>query len=113
MTDGDSVSYRICEAARREMAKRIPGMEHHIAELRNLILEPCTGCGSCAATNRCVTGDDFNSLYDELIVSDVIFFVSPHYAPIPAKLAAFLEKAEEIAFLKWYKDPAYRSYTNL
>ena len=35
--------------------------------------------------------------------------VSPHYAPIPAKLAALLEKMEQITFLHWGRDNTYRS----
>lgn len=39
----------------------------------------------------------------------LLFFVSPHYAPIPAKLCMLLEKMEEITFLHWWKDNAYQS----
>ena len=39
----------------------------------------------------------------------IVFIISPHYAPIPAKLAALLEKMEQITFLHWGKDSAYKS----
>jgi len=53
--------------------------------------------------------DDFNEVYEKIINSDIIIIVSPHYAPIPAKLAALLEKMEQITFLKWGKDNSYKS----
>ncbi len=35
--------------------------------------------------------------------------MSPHYAPIPAKLSMLLEKMEQITFLHWWKDNTYKS----
>ena len=35
--------------------------------------------------------------------------MSPHYAPIPSKLSALLEKMEQITFLHWGKDNSYQS----
>lgn len=58
---------------------------------------------------RCGRDPDFNMLYEKLVAADGVFFVSPHYAPIPAKLCMLLEKMEEITFLHWWKDNAYRS----
>ena len=43
------------------------------------------------------------------LASDGLFLVSPHYAPIPAKLSMVLEKMEEITFLHWWKDNTYQS----
>lgn len=48
-------------------------------------------------------------IYNKLALSDAVFFVSPHYAPIPAKLSMLLEKMEEITFLHWWKDNTYKS----
>ena len=41
--------------------------------------------------------------------ADYLFFVSPHYAPIPAKLCMLLEKMEQITFLHWWRDETYQS----
>ncbi len=46
---------------------------------------------------------------DKIIHADYIFFISPHYAPIPAKLSMILEKMEQITFLHWWKDNTYKS----
>ena len=35
--------------------------------------------------------------------ADYLFFVSPHHAPVPARLCMFLEKVERLAFL--YRPP--------
>jgi len=67
------------------------------------------GCGKCYESHRCVQSDDFNDIYDEIVCTDILLIVSPHYAPIPAKLAALLEKMEQITFLHWCKDNAWRS----
>jgi hypothetical protein len=48
-------------------------------------------------------------IYEKIIDNDIVVFVSPHYAPIPAKLAILLEKMEQITFLKWIKDNSYKS----
>lgn len=78
-------------------------------DLRKFALSPCTGCGSCYKSRRCRWDKDFNRIYEMLAQADAVFFVSPHYAPIPAKLCMFLEKAEEISFLHWWREPAYQS----
>lgn len=46
---------------------------------------------------------------NKFIQADGVFFVSPHYAPIPAKLSMLLEKMEEITFLHWWKYNSYQS----
>jgi len=45
----------------------------------------------------------------KIIACDILFIVSPHYAPIPAKLCMLLEKMEEITFYRWEKDNTYQS----
>ena len=80
-----------------------------IVDLRDYRLHPCIGCGKCFESKRCFNDTDFNIIYQKVIESDAIFFVSPHYAPIPAKLSVILEKMEEITFLHWWKDNEYKS----
>lgn len=88
---------------------REKGNECEIIDLRNRQLSPCIGCGRCYDSKRCCYDSAFNEIYESIILSDCIFFVSPHYAPIPAKLSMLLEKMEEITFLHWWKDNNYRS----
>lgn len=80
-----------------------------IVDLREHQLYPCIGCGKCFESKRCRMDADFNSIYEKMIEADALFFVSPHYAPIPAKLSMILEKMEELTFLHWWKDNQYQS----
>ena len=79
-----------------------------IIKLVDAKLKPCIGCGKCYETSKCTTNDDFNSIYSKIIESDTVFIVSPHYAPIPAKLSILLEKMEQISFLHWFRDNSYK-----
>ncbi len=103
----ESTSYRICQVTSRLLAQK--RISCRILDLREYILSPCTGCGGCHGKRRCVHNEDFNRIYEEMIYADYIFFVSPHYAPIPAKLCALLEKMEQITFLHWWRDHTYQS----
>jgi hypothetical protein len=85
---------------------------NEIIELRNVNLYPCNGCGNCYKTKRCDKDSDFNVIYEKIISCNVLFIISPHYAPIPAKLCMLLEKMEQITFLHWGKDNSYKSEVN-
>lgn len=84
-------------------------IECETIDLRNYPLHSCIGCGKCFDSKRCCSDNDFNNIYDKLVRADAVFFVSPHYAPIPAKFCMLLEKMEEITFLHWWKDNTYQS----
>ncbi len=102
-----STSYRICGIISGLLAKK--RISCKILDLRDYSLSPCTGCGGCYEKKRCAHDKDFNCIYEEMIQADYVFFVSPHYAPIPAKLCALLEKMEQITFVHWWRDHSYRS----
>ena len=104
-----STSYKICQMIASETARILHRIRSSIIELKSLTIHPCIGCGKCFDIHRCAYNDDFNQVYTEIISADIIFIVSPHYAPIPAKLAALLEKMEQITFLHWGKDNSYKS----
>jgi multimeric flavodoxin WrbA len=105
----NGTSYKICQLVIDHMNKKLAIIKQNIIELKKYILEPCIGCGKCFYDNRCKLNDDFNIIYEEIIDTDIVVFVSPHYAPIPAKLAMLLEKMEQITFLKWIKNNSYKS----
>lgn len=102
-----SISLRLCEHIAR-LAGEL-GTPCEILDLRQDALSPCTGCGACFPGRRCAHDRDFNRIYEKLASSCALFLVSPHYAPIPAKLCMLLEKREEITFLPWWRDNSYRS----
>lgn len=97
----NSISIKLCEI----LAKQLSGhnIESHIVDLRKYELFPCVGCGECYESRRCCCDPRFNEIYDSFTRADYLFFVSPHYAPIPSKLAVLLEKMEQITFLHWWK----------
>ena len=105
----NGTSYEICRIILDEISKSIQEVCGKIIELKNLTVQPCIGCGKCFQSHRCFFDDDFNDIYREIISSEVVFFVSPHYAPIPSKLSALLERMEQITFLHWGKDNSYQS----
>lgn len=45
--------------------------------LRDLTIQPCTGCGGCAKTGRCVLRDDMDRIYPLFKTSDVIVLAAP------------------------------------
>ena len=105
----NSTSYRICESVVNAVLSHGMACEHTIIDLREYPLTPCIGCGRCYDTHRCACDDAFNRIYETVMHSDALFIVSPHYAPIPAKLCMVLEKMEQITFLHWGNDGTYKS----
>ena len=104
-----SVSYKLCQIAVDAVGKKFKNAAYSIIELKNKSIQPCVGCGQCFKSHRCSKLDDFNDIYTAIIKADFLFIVSPHYAPIPAKLSALLEKMEQITFLHWGKNASYES----
>jgi multimeric flavodoxin WrbA len=62
--------------------------------LRALRIHPCTGCGSCGRKGRlCIFRDDAETLYQAVIGSDLLLFVTPVYWYGPtAIMKAFLDR---------------------
>lgn len=104
-----STSYKFCNIIKNTL--ELNSISCEIIDLREYNLSPCVGCGKCYDSKRCCIDKDFNTIYDKIVKSSCVFFVSPHYAPIPAKLCMLLEKMEEITFLHWWKDNTYRAET--
>jgi multimeric flavodoxin WrbA len=45
--------------------------------LRDLNIQPCTGCGGCAKTGHCVLQDDMDRIYPLFETSDMIVLAAP------------------------------------
>ena len=99
---GEGISHYICKILEENLAKK--RIAAATIDLREASLTPCDGCGRCAREQRCGTDADFNRISDQVLEADYLFFVSPHHAPVPARLCMFLEKVERLAFL--YRPPA-------
>ena len=98
---GEGISHYICKILEENLAKK--RIAAATIDLREASLTPCDGCGRCAREQRCGTDADFNRISDQVLEADYLFFVSPHHAPVPARLCMFLEKVERLAFL--YRPP--------
>ena len=86
----------------------LPLLEVEILPLIDYELVPCRMCGKCLETGECVRDDAFNRVFGKMQEAQAVFLVVPHYAPIPSKVMILLEKMEEIAYLSWCQDQAYR-----
>ncbi|MDE6846396.1 MAG: NAD(P)H-dependent oxidoreductase [Lachnospiraceae bacterium] len=106
-SNAHSISKIFCDKVAEILKAK--NIECEMIDLRNYSLHPCIGCGKCFDSKRCCSDTDFNKIYDKIVKVNAVFFISPHYAPIPAKLCMLLEKMEEITFLHWWKDNTYQS----
>ncbi|MCL2216786.1 MAG: NAD(P)H-dependent oxidoreductase [Defluviitaleaceae bacterium] len=104
----ETSSFIICQRVIREAKKKIAQADCSILELKNYMPNPCTNCLMCLGSGRCAIDDAFNEIYEKILDCDVLFIVSPHYAPIPAKLCMIMEKMESITFNPWLKDNSYK-----
>ena len=106
----ESISLEACLIIERIIKTRLAGNDMQMENIRLVEagLSPCTGCGKCFKMNKCWHDDCFNNIYSRIAQTDALFIVSPHYAPIPAKLCMLLEKMEQISFLNRFHDIGYK-----
>jgi multimeric flavodoxin WrbA len=86
-------------------------MRGEIIELQNHALNPCIACSRCLTDKRCAVDAAFNHIYEKIIACDLLFIISPHYAPIPAKLCMLFEKMGQIVSIRSSKDKSYQGET--
>ncbi len=104
----EGTSVRLARAALERLQALLPGVTTELIPLVDKEIQPCIGCGSCAATHACGRfSDDFARIYQQLLTSDALIVVTAHYAPIPAKLCALFERIESISFLGWHNNPDF------
>ena len=106
----ESVSLEACLIIEKIIKTRLAGNDMQMENIRlvDTSLSPCIGCGKCFKMNKCWHDDCFNNIYSRIAQTDALFIVSPHYAPIPAKLCMLLEKMEQISFLNRFHDIGYK-----
>ncbi len=104
-----SASTRACELVVEIAQVLRPGeIEAQVAPLLDYDMKPCRMCGKCLELGECARDAAFNQIYRQMIDSEAVFLVCPHYAPIPSKVMIITEKLEEMAYLNWCADPNYQ-----
>ena len=55
------------------------GAETDIIRLAEKKVEPCTACGACSKTGKCIIKDDFIEVFNKMAEADGLLFASPSY----------------------------------
>lgn len=78
---------------------RKKGETVEVIDLRDFRIDFCDMCQGCAGDGRCTKGDDFNRFLESWQRHEKTVVICPHYAGIPAKLVAIVEKLQERGYL--------------
>lgn len=106
----NSHSRQFCEWVLKGAAEVDSELSSEIIELCSTSVDPCLSCGHCGRVSGvcAVESDSFARVRDRLSQADVIVIVSPHYAPVPARLCALLERLESTHFFgHFYREDFY------
>ena len=103
-----SASVMVCGKIKEIILREKPETTVEILPLQDYALVPCTLCGACCNTGKCPFDMAFNRVFTAIEQADGIFFVVPHYSPIPSKLMILFEKINEIVYANWLVRPEYR-----
>lgn len=99
-TSGDhSQSIMAAMELKRLLTDQFPSIG--ITDLRDYSIDFCIMCEKCADTGKCCFSDDFNRFKSLWDTTEDVVIISPHYAAVPAKLTAIMEKLQEISYLKY------------
>lgn len=83
-----------------ELLKTFKELKLDIITFDRLRFKSCVHCLRCGITGRCSNfdNDDFNALLEKIKASKIVVIISPLYALIPSKLAAFLERLISVTY---------------
>jgi len=68
------------------VASAMPDANIFFARPHRMDIEHCTGCGSCAASGKCVMNDDMNEIYKAAEKADIIVLATPIYFSGPSSM---------------------------
>ncbi len=67
--------------------------------LKDKNIEPCTACGGCFRSHKCIIKDDMQEIYDKLQKADVIVLGSPTYFDnVTALMKKFMDRCLPLYF---------------
>lgn len=65
--------------------------------LADLKISPCTGCGGCEQTGKCVIDDDMQGLYEKILATRKIIIASPiYFYALTAQTKAFIDRGQAL-----------------
>ena len=71
--------------------------ETEIFSLADLSVYPCTGCGACTKTGRCIIDDDIDIIKNAMIEADGIVLASPNYMyNVSAQMKAVMDRCHSL-----------------
>ncbi len=73
------------------------GYEAELIILSELKISPCSSCGSCQKTGKCIIDDDMQSMHKKLLEADCIVFASPiYFGGVSAQLKSFIDRCQTL-----------------
>ena len=73
------------------------GHKTELIILSELKISPCTSCGSCQKTGKCIMIDDMQPMHKKLLEADCIVFASPiYFGGVSAQLKAFIDRCQAL-----------------
>jgi len=78
----NGITAKLCDIA----ASAMPGADVTVIRAHESDIKHCTGCGSCAASGKCVIKDDMGKIYRAADNADVIVLATPIYFSGPSSI---------------------------
>ena len=78
----DGITAKLCDI----VASAMPGASVSFARPHTMNIKHCTGCGSCAASGKCVINDDMRQIYQAAAAADIIILATPIYFSGPSSI---------------------------
>jgi len=76
-----------------ELVKILKVKNSETVNINSLKIRPCTACGSCASSFKCIYTDDAPRLISKIKKAKVIIIASPvYFCGVPAPLKAFIDR---------------------
>jgi multimeric flavodoxin WrbA len=86
-------------------AAKAEDAEVKLIRISDYRIQPCNGCMVCFSTKKCVTNDDGESLYQEIVKADGIILGSPSYFQgVTAQMKIFIDRIGFLALARGRKD---------
>lgn len=81
---------------------RSQGAHSEIVDLCRARIGPCIACDGCYTQQRCVVEDDFQAVFDELVLADHIVLATPiYFMGVSAQAKQFIDRCQCLWALKY------------